>query len=252
MRVVCIIPARWGSTRFPGKPLAPIRGSTGIERPLILRTLDVAMKAGDFTDTYVATDDERIADVVWVDGHECVLTSGSIRNGTERCAEVARLLGLTANDIVVNLQGDSPLVPNNWLSTLVSHLKTSPGCQVATTIFHRNQFEVPNPGEVQALVNVDYRAMYFTRGPIAISTKGWYQHFGVYAYRRSALAAYAAMQPTVREETEMLEQLRFLENGWTIQCIQPMAPGGVAPEREVNYPDDVAAVEEAMRNWAIV
>lgn len=249
MRKVCIVPARWGSTRFPGKPLAPIVGATGVSRPLILRTLDVAAKADCFGDIYAATDDERIAQVVWDDGYDCILTSEANRNGTERCAQVARMLNLAPNDIIVNLQGDSLLTPPAWLSALVSFMELTPNSPVATTIFHRGHHEAPNPGEVQAIVSNSFKAMYFTRGPIAMSPKGWHQHFGVYAYTGAALMAYDKLQPTDREEAEMLEQLRFMECSWAIQCIHPMS--GEAPEREVNYPDDVAAVEEALRQWNI-
>ncbi len=250
-KTVCIIPARWGSTRFPGKPLAPIRGATGEARPLILRTLDVARKAECFDDVYVATDDERIAEVVWKDGWDCILTSESARNGTERCAEAVALLSLPANQLVVNLQGDSLLTPPAWLATLKAHLHTGGPSKVATVIYQRVYGELPAPGDVEAIVDDNYHALYFTRGPLAKSPRGWYQHYGVYAYTVGALQSYAMMQPTRREEAEQLEQLRFIENGWSVQCVQPLGPGGVAPEREVNYPDDIAVVEEALRKWNI-
>lgn len=249
-RSTCIIPARWGSTRFPGKPLAPIRGATGKERPLILRTLDTARKAETFTDIYVATDDDRIAQVVWEDGGDCVLTSERNRNGTERCAEATMLLNLPDDHIVVNLQGDSLLTPPGWLLTVVSYLDSIRGARVVTTVYEHAYGETqPHPGDVEAIVDATGRALYFTRAPLAVSPRGWYQHFGIYAYRVDALKAYERMQPTRREEAEMLEQLRFLENGWPIQCIQPLP--GIAPEREVNYPNDVSAVEEALRKWNI-
>lgn len=250
MRKVCIVPARWGSTRFPGKPLAPIKGCTGVERPLVLRTLDVARKAEYFDDIYLATDDERIAQVAWDDGWDAVITSERNRNGTERCAELANILQLPEESIVVNLQGDSLLTPPNWVSTLGSFMENSTlRTQVATTIVGRSYGESPNPGDVEAIVDTDYHALYFTRAPLAQSPRGWYQHFGVYAYTVAALRAYDLMAPTRREEAEMLEQLRFIENGWTVQCIQPYP--SIVPEREVNYPNDVAVVEEALRKWNI-
>lgn len=245
---VCIVPARWGSTRFPGKPLAPIRGATGVDRPLILRTLDVAAKAQCFDEIYAATDDDRIAQACWDDGWDCIMTSENNRNGTERCAEAAGLLGLSDDDIVVNLQGDSLLTPPNWLSTLVAFMNTSPGVMVATTIFKRVFGEMPNPGDVQAIVDENFRALYFTRAPLILSPSGWFQHFGIYAYSMHALRVYDVLQPGVREEAEMLEQLRYLEHAIPVRCIVPLAP---APEREVNYPDDIATVEEALKKWNI-
>lgn len=250
MSAVCIIPARWGSTRFPGKPLAPIRGGSGEALPLIVRTIEQAISASCFNDIYVATDDKRIKDVVDSSGLgvEAIMTSPDLRNGTERCAEAAKLLGLTSNDIVVNLQGDSVLMPRHWIATLVHEMRSS-HMNVATCVYERTADYVPAPGDVQALLAVDYSALYFTRGPIPQSPHGRFQHFGIYAYRCNALYEYTRWEPTPREEAESLEQLRFLEHGWPIKCIHPLS--GITPEREVNYPDDVAAVEEVLRKWNI-
>lgn len=249
MRTVCIIPARWGSTRFPGKPLAPIVGATGVSTPLILRTLELTTKADCFDAVYVATDDDRISQVVLDAGWDCIMTNERNRNGTERCAEASIILDLHNDDLVVNLQGDSVLTPPSWLSALVSYMKGRPLAPVATCIYPRGAFETPSPGDVEAIVDKDYRALYFTRGPIPTSPDGRYQHFGIYAYCVWALRKYARTTPTRREQAEILEQLRLLESGNGISCIQP--PGGVYPEREVNYPNDVAAVEEVLKKWNI-
>lgn len=250
MKTVCIIPARWGSTRFPGKPLAPIRGATGIERSLILRTLKQAVKAECFDNIYVATDDERIADALtgWV---EVIMTSPDNMNGTERCAEAAVRLDLDGMDIVVNLQGDSVLTPPAWLSAVVDAMKQSPGTPVTTLVYPRGHHEPPAPGDVEAIINKDFWSLYFTRGPLPPSDEGRYQHFGIYGYRAGILRCYPLWKPTPREVAESLEQLRFLERGIQIRCIAPLVPGGVFPEREVNYPNDIAAVEEVLRKWNI-
>lgn len=250
MKTVCIIPARWGSTRFPGKPLAPIRGCGGESKSLIERTFEIAVTAQCFESIYVATDDGRIADAALLFGADVIPTSPGCRNGTERVAEAARMLDLKQSDIVVNLQGDSVLTPPNWLSCIASYHQTG-GASVSTTVYHRHQFEPPSPGDVEAILDVDFQALYFTRGPIPQSQRGRYQHFGIYGYYVSSLYAYTAMRASVREEAEQLEQLRFLENGYRVQCIQPMGPGGIFPEREVNYPDDVTAVEEVLKQWNI-
>jgi 3-deoxy-manno-octulosonate cytidylyltransferase (CMP-KDO synthetase) len=250
-RTVCVIPARWSSTRFPGKPLAPIRGATGVSKPLIVRTLKQAVKAQCFDAIYVATDDERIEQALhgWC---EVIMTGESCRNGTERCAEAATKLDLRSSDIVVNLQGDSVLTPPAWLSMVASYMRDSPPLAVATTIYHRGPFESPNPGDTEAFVDDNFHALYFTRGPMPQDPRGRYQHFGIYGYRVAALWSYERMQPGRREEAESLEQLRFLEHGIPIQCLVPTVPGGVVPEREVNYPDDVLAVEEVLKQWNIV
>lgn len=252
MRVVCIIPARWGSTRFPGKPLAPIRGVTDLEQPLILRTVARAQRADCFDSIYVATDDIRISSAVVGSGANPIMTSPVHLNGTERCAEAAAILGLAPDDIVVNLQGDSVLTPAVWLRAIVTSMQHSPSIPVWTCIFPRRRFDPPAPGDVEALVNKDFWALYFTRGQIPLSDDGRYQHFGVYGYRVGVLRQYATWEPTSREIAESLEQLRFLEHGISIRCIQKPGDSELFPKREVNYPDDIAVVEEVMRKWGIV
>lgn len=254
-RAVCIIPARWGSTRFPGKPIVPITGSTGRSVPLIIRTLNVAKQAECFDSIHIATDSHRIADEVrdWGYGDLVVMT-GDRRNGTERCAEAFdKIEGPSSrNDIVVNLQGDAVLTPPAWLDTLVDYMRRRPTAPVATLVYRRNAFDPPSPGDVQAIVEARRdRALYFSRGALPASPRGRLQHFGIYAYRGWALRNYLITYPSEREEAESLEQLRFLESGINIACIHPKLPGGVFPEREVNYPDDVQAVEEVLRKWNI-
>lgn len=247
---VCIIPARWASTRFPGKPLAPIVGATGISRPLIERTFDVAVHAQCFRDIWVATDDDRIYAHCSEHDIPVVLTKQSCRNGTERVAQATEILGFLDRQ-VINLQGDSVLTPPAWLSYLAEDMAEHPLNDVTTLVYPRRADEAPDPGDVEALVNVLANAMYFTRGPIPKSEHGRLQHFGIYGYRRGLLQDYVELDPTPREEAESLEQLRFLENQYSVRCIVPIGPGGIAPEREVNYPNDVAAVEEVLKQWNI-
>lgn len=241
MRIVCIIPARWGSTRFPGKPLADVAGE-----PMIVRAANLAHKAQCFDAVYVATDDDRIANAVG--GFAApIMTSIECRNGTERCAEAAQMLDLDPHDIVVNLQGDAILTPPAWLRMLVNHMRTAP-YPVTTCIKPRGAFDSPVPGEVQALVDVEFNALYFTRGPIPQSADGRYQHFGVYAYTVAALRRYVKHEPTRREVAEELEQLRFVENGINVKCLMPLSGD---PKREVNYPNDIEpVVEELVKLWS--
>lgn len=233
---VIIIPARYGSARYPGKPLVRIVG-----RELILHVWDAARRTG--YPVYVATDDERIAETVTRHGGAAVMT-GTCNNGTERCAAAARLLG--HDGIVVNWQGDSPLVPAHWIDSLVSELMFSavgPGiatpvqrCAPDQAMALRHEYLSQSPGGTVAVVDSDWRALYFSKVPVPLQGP-WWLHVGIYAYTPEALAAYGT-EETPLERSERLEQLRFLEKGVTIQCVPVDGP----PIWEVNNPCDVATV----------
>lgn len=235
---VIIIPARYGSARYPGKPLAQIAG-----KPLIAHVLAAATRTG--YPVYVATDDARIAEAVMAHGGAAVMT-GPCNNGTERCAAAARLIGATGP--VINWQGDSPLVPPHWIDYLLGELHMS-GAGIATPVQRcspeqasalRHEYLSQAPGGTVAVLDAAFRAIYFSKAPVPLQGP-WWLHVGIYAYSPEALAAYGT-EEGVLERSERLEQLRFLEKGVTIQCVPVDGP----PIWEVNNPGDVATVAAHM------
>jgi 3-deoxy-manno-octulosonate cytidylyltransferase (CMP-KDO synthetase) len=259
MADVCIIiPARYASTRYPGKPLVPLRGAGGTPRSLIERSVLAARAAsGGAIPIHVATDDDRIADEARRIGADVIMTSDTCRNGTERVAEAVARGGITA-DIVINLQGDAPLTPAHFVTALIDAMRADPGCTMATPCLRCDAETVENlladrrAGRVGATTVVtDHlgRALYFSKEVIPF-TNGQgvidgvvpvFHHVGVYAYRPAALAAYAGWAPGPLETLEGLEQLRFLENGHPIRMVEVSAPGAVF--WELNNPTDVALIE---------
>lgn len=213
--VIAVIPARYGSTRFPGKPLADVFG-----KPMVVRVMERAMGAGVFADVLVATDDERIARVVEEHGGNAVMTPVECPNGTARCHaaashwETATGKGVHA---VVNIQGDEPYVHPDQLRELV-RLIQKPGAAVATLAkFMPPDAEGLNdPNRVKVVCDAKGRALYFSRSAIPHGPGGWHKHIGLYAFTRSALEALMELHPTPLESRERLEQLRWIESGWRI------------------------------------
>ena len=254
-----IIPARWASTRFEGKPLAPIKGSTGIVKPLIQRTWDVAQEAmrhglpgEEIDNVYVATDSALIADTCRAFGARVIMTSQAHHNGTERCAQAAAILGIRPDDVVINLQGDALMTLPAHIAALGHAFSADPHRpKVATLVMPVEG--LPTFGDVQAVLTDDMRAVYFSRAAIPYVQTGapvpkYYQHIGVYGYRESALNRYVNLWPSPAEQSEQLEQLRFIEHGTPIQCVEAI------PHRrliEVNTPEDVARVEAELVKWNI-
>ncbi len=233
-----IIPARYGSSRFPGKPLALIG-----EHPLIIHTWRAAKRTG--LRVVVATDSYDIADTILDAGGESTMTP-ECSNGTERCASAAEFLEHAGP--VINWQGDSPLVPAIWIHTLAATLRE--GCHVATPVQRcipaqfeilRREFAAGRPGGTLAVLDNDFRALYFSKAPIPYRGP-WWLHVGIYAYSADALRSYGR-EEGILEKSEQLEQLRFLERGMKIQAI----PFDGRPIWEVNNPDDIPRVEELMR-----
>ncbi|HEU5249827.1 MAG TPA: 3-deoxy-manno-octulosonate cytidylyltransferase [Thermoanaerobaculia bacterium] len=211
MKVIGVIPARYASTRFPGKPLAPLAG-----RPMVLHVLAAARAARRLDRVLVATDDARIADVVRGDGGEAVFTSPDAASGTDRLAEAARRV---IGDVYVNVQGDEPLMPAENIDLAVETLLASPDREIATVALPIATAEAGDPNVVKVAVAADGRALYFSRAPIPYPRSGepaYRKHLGLYAYRAGTLARLAALPPSPLERMESLEQLRWLEAGWTI------------------------------------
>ena len=213
---VAVIPARFASTRFPGKPLALIAG-----RPMIAHVIDRAHAAGIFTAVWVATDDERIAAAARTAGAEPRLTRADHATGTERVAEACA--ELPADVLVLNVQGDEPLVAPELLRDLVQALRDDPDVDWVTAA-HPSQDEAAykSPHVVKALVDARGDALYFSRSPVPYARDGsvrFLHHVGLYGYRCAALRRFIALAPGALEQREGLEQLRALENGMRIRVL---------------------------------
>lgn len=218
--VLGVIPARYASTRFPGKPLALITGKS-----MIQRVYEQATKAHLVTQVVVATDDTRIFEHVRAFGGDVLMTKPEHPSGTDRCAEVARRF--PAADIVLNIQGDEPFVQPEQIDMLVETLLRHPRCTVATLAKRIEQIEaLHNPNTVKVVFSEKKSAIYFSRHTIpfvrGVEPERWlehadfHKHIGLYAFRRNALLRIARLQPTALERAESLEQLRWLEHGLRI------------------------------------
>jgi 3-deoxy-manno-octulosonate cytidylyltransferase (CMP-KDO synthetase) len=262
MSVLIAIPARYASTRYPGKPLVALRGPDG-EKTLIRRSWEAAMAVRGADRVVVATDDDRIRDHAAGFGAEVVMTSQACQNGTERCAEVAALL--PGHEIVVNLQGDAPLTPAWFVEDLVAGLRADPGAEIATPVLRcdgraLNGFladrRADRVGGTTAVFGAGGRALYFSKEVIPFTGKTYadadqtpvFHHVGVYAYRPAALAAYPSWPVGPLEALEGLEQLRFLEQGRAVLCVTVQARG--RQFWELNNPSDVPRIEAMMAEMA--
>ncbi|WP_231424311.1 MULTISPECIES: 3-deoxy-manno-octulosonate cytidylyltransferase [Pedobacter] len=219
-KIIGIIPARYASTRFPGKPLVDIAGKT-----MIQRVYEQASKAQSLSKVVIATDDERIADEVKRFGGEYVFTSSNHQSGTDRCAEVIEQL--SDFDIVINIQGDEPFIEPAQIDLLTSCFNEEK-VQLATLIKPiQSQESIYNPNSPKVVIDINGRAMYFSRSPIPFIRNGepgvwaekhqFYKHIGIYGYRTESLKAITKLPPSSLELAESLEQLRWIENGFYIQ-----------------------------------
>ncbi len=241
MKKVIIIPARYGSTRLPGKPLAILWG-----KPLIQHVYERAARSG--IETYVATDHEEVFKTVEAFGGKAVMTSPEHKCGTERLAEAASILKLSEEDIVINLQGDQPLFPAEYLAPLVEPLlKEKVEMSTLATPF-KNYKEVQNPNRVKVVLSKNRNALYFSRSPIPyIRDKSpefpYLKHIGVYAYRVSFLKKFVSLPEGKLERLEKLEQLRALEYGYSIavRVVEADFP-------EVDTPEDLEVLEKWGKN----
>lgn len=260
MSVLIVIPARYASTRYPGKPLVTLRGVSGQARSLIRRSWDAAMAVRGADRVVVATDDTRIADHAAGFGAEVVMTASACRNGTERCAEAHARLG-GGYDMVVNLQGDAPLTPAWFLDELIAALDADPGAEIATPVLRTEGAMLASlladrragrVGGTTAVFGTGGRALYFSKEVIPFTGQDYapqamtpvFHHVGVYAYRPAALAAYPDWPIGPLETLEGLEQLRFLENGRAVRCVTVEARG--RQFWELNNPEDVPRIEAMM------
>jgi len=265
MSVVVIIPARFASSRYPGKPLATLRGASGVSRSLIERSWRAAMQVQGVDRVVVATDDDRIKSAAEGFGADVVMTSQDCANGTERCAEAHAVLG-GGFEIVVNLQGDAPLTPHWFVEDLVTGLRAAPDADIATPVLRCDGITLNSlladraagrVGGTTAVFNRARQAMYFSKVVIPFTSKTYadaddtpvFHHVGVYAYRPEALASYPDWPVGPLEQLEGLEQLRFMENGRAVLCVEVDARG--RQFWELNNPEDVPKIETMMADMGL-
>ena len=243
MRTLCVIPARYASTRLPGKPLADICG-----KPMICRVLERARCARKPDKVIVATDDERICDAVRAEGGEALMTRTDHPTGTDRLAEVAE--AYPAVDLIVNVQGDEPLIEPSVIDDLIAPFEMDENLPMATVMTRMEDAEEQlDPNNVKVVVDKLGYALYFSRSlvPYPRAAAGpVYKHIGIYAYRRDFLLRYARLEPTPLERAESLEQLRALENGYGIRVLETDCRFV-----GVDTPEDLALVNKIYREQGL-
>jgi len=260
VKTVLFIPARYASTRYPGKPLVTLRQRDGSAKSLIQMSWEAALRVRGVDAVYVATDDDRIADAARGFGADVVMTSESCENGTARCADALARLAI-APDLVINLQGDAPLTPPWFVEALIDAMQADPTVGMATPVLRCDRQTYDNfiddrrngrVGGTTAVFDRNMNALYFSKEVLPFIDAGKvpdpipvFHHVGVYAYRPSALAEYAAIPPCTLENLEGLEQLRFLYGGIPVRCVEVDARGRVF--WELNNPMDVARIESALQ-----
>ena len=240
MTAVGVIPARFGASRFPGKPLAPIAGV-----PMVQRVWEGTRRAKGLRSVIVATDDERIADACRSFGAEVAMTHPDHPTGTDRLAEVA--LGLD-DDVIVNVQGDEPLIEGFVVDAALAVLRDDPELSMSTVVHAAEPDAANDPNRVKVVLDRRGRALYFSRSSIpylrnADAAPTLWQHVGLYAYRRPFLLDFIGLEQTPAERAEALEQLRALEHGHAIGCAVVEGWHGIP----VDVPEDVAKVEARLR-----
>lgn len=218
MNTLCVIPARFASTRLPGKPLADICG-----KPMISRVYEQAAKAKRLTGVIAAVDDERVYDAVVKNGGKAMMTAKDHPTGTDRLAEVAA--AHPEAELIINVQGDEPLIEPAIIDELAAAFDDDPDLQMATVKSPMtNPEDIKNPNNVKVVTDKNGYALYFSRSVLPYPRENTgvtvYKHIGIYAYKRDFLLNYAKMEPTSLETTESLEQLRALENGYKIKVIK--------------------------------
>jgi 3-deoxy-manno-octulosonate cytidylyltransferase (CMP-KDO synthetase) len=250
VRAIAVIPARFGSTRFPGKPLAPLLG-----RPMIAWVVEAALRAPSLEEVWVATDHDGICEAAREAGAEVALTASDLPSGSDRAAEVARRVPA---DVYVNLQGDEPLVASADIDALVDAMEGRPRPQMATlAVPVTDARELWSPDVVKVVCRPSGEALYFSRSPVPFFRDAWSEakagaaapegfpkplrHLGVYAFTRESLLAFPLLPRGRLEAAESLEQLRALEAGWSIRVV-----AGRGPSVGVDRPEDLTRAEQAL------
>ena len=247
MKVLCVIPARYASTRLPGKPLAPIAG-----KPMIQHVYERACHAVMPQEVVVATDSKIVADAVKEFGGKVMMTSPDHPSGTDRLAEVA--LSYPDIDVIVNVQGDEPMIPPEVIDRLAQAFADDKDLNMATLKTLMGEEDYNNPNAVKVVTDQNGYALYFSRSllPYPRNRKAdfkVYKHVGIYAYRRSFLLSYAAYEPTPLEQIEGLEQLRVLENGQRIKVLESKFQGiGIDTQEDLDAINALFTRMEAMKD----
>ncbi|MBN1276436.1 MAG: 3-deoxy-manno-octulosonate cytidylyltransferase [Deltaproteobacteria bacterium] len=242
MKVFGFIPARYASQRFPGKPLAVIEG-----KPMIQHVYECAISCPEFSEVWVATDDERISDVVSGFGGRAVMTDHSHRSGTDRIREAAIKVGLEKEDIVVNIQGDQPKFSPSIITLLIRPFLEDLNIQMTTLKYKlTDERDIQNPNHVKVVTDRHGYAMYFSRSAIPYfrdmnSTRICYKHLGLYGFRMEFLSLYTQLSEGELENAEKLEQLRVLEHGIKIKVLE-----SPFDSIEVDVPEDILKIEGRM------
>jgi 3-deoxy-manno-octulosonate cytidylyltransferase (CMP-KDO synthetase) len=259
MNTTILIPARYASTRYPGKPLVELKGAGGAAKPLILRSVEAARRVRGVSGVFVVTDDERISAACQSAGVGVIMTSPECRNGTERCAEA--LASLHQPDLVINFQGDALLTPPGFVEALMDRMRDDSDALVATPAMRLRSEEVRTlqaeesagrVGGTSVVTDAQGRALYFSKrlvpylpaGALASEMSPLRLHVGVYAYRPEALRRYATIPVSELETLEGLEQLRFLVGGVPVAVVDVETPSFAL--RELNNPEDVGPIEQAL------
>jgi len=240
---IAVIPSRFASKRFNGKPLAPIAG-----KPMIQRVYEQAIKAKNIERVIVATDDDRILELVQGFGGEAIMTSANLRSGTDRVAETASLLNLDPDEVIVNIQGDQPLFEYECLDQLVAPFQADSELAMSTlAVKLKDKDAAQDPGNVKVTFDKNGFALYFSRSPIPyVRDEGTpadiYKHLGFYAYKKKFLDTIAALPHSTLESVEKLEQLRVLEYGYRIKVVIT-----AHDSPSVDRPEDIPPIEKRIQ-----
>lgn len=262
MKTVILIPARYASTRYPGKPLAELTLPDGQKKSLIRLSWEAANRVAGVAEVHVVTDDDRIREHAKGFGASVIMTSPEAENGTARCAEALRA-GQVEADLIVNLQGDAPLTPEWFVEDLIAAMRDDHEAQVATPVLQCDPLtyghfvedrKAGRVGGTTAVFNAKGHALYFSKevlpfidpDKVPATNIPVYHHVGVYAYRPAALQAYSSWPVSELETLEGLEQLRFLVNDTKLRCVEVEGKGRVF--WELNNPEDVARINSVLKD----
>lgn len=237
-KVLGIIPARYQSTRFPGKLLVSL-----LDKPILQHTYESAKQSQVLDELIVATDDSRIQNLIQDLGGKTVFTSEDCQNGTERIVEaLEKNPSLQNYEIIVNLQGDHPFVSSEMIEALIILLKNDPSTQIATAVVPMKDLQsVAFPQYVKCVFDHNFNALYFSRSKIPYEGHLYYQHVGIYAYRKTFLNQYRHLKKSDLEKAENLEQLKFLENGYRIKVAMMKDMS-----HSIDTPDDLKRLKELL------
>jgi 3-deoxy-manno-octulosonate cytidylyltransferase (CMP-KDO synthetase) len=242
MNIFAFIPARYQSSRFPGKPLALISG-----KPMIQHAYQRALACPELSGVYVATDDERILNCVEGFGGNAVMTRNDHVSGTDRIAEAAQNMGINDQDLIVNIQGDQPAFQPEVVSAMITPMIADESIPMSTLKCRiRDEKDVINPNHVKVVTDKQGFALYFSRCPVPFCRDGapghvYFKHLGFYCFRMNFLRRFTALPEGTLEKLEKLEQLRALENGYRIKV-----PESLYDSVEVDIPSDIKAIERIL------